>query len=122
MLKTAAALIGGAIERAATDEALRNSRERYALAARGANDGLWDWDLTENRAYFSPRLYEILGLPDGTLASIKAFARQLRPKDAVVWRNYLRIAWPSGGASSGSRRGGHGARPPSSSAGSWSAA
>jgi PAS domain S-box-containing protein len=89
VLKTAAALIGGAIERAATDEALRNSRERYALAARGANDGLWDWDLTENRAYFSPRLYEILGLPEGTLASPKAFAGQLRPKDAVVWRKYL---------------------------------
>ena len=89
VLKTAAALIGGAIERAATDEALRNSRERYALAARGANDGLWDWDLTENRTYFSPRLYEILGLPEGTLASPKAFARQLRPKDAVVWRKYL---------------------------------
>ena len=89
VLKTAAALIGGAIERAATEEALRSSRERYALAARGANDGLWDWDLKENRAYFSPRLYEILGLPEGTLASPKAFARQLRPRDAVVWRKYL---------------------------------
>ena len=28
----------GAIDRAATDEALRSSRERYALAARGTND------------------------------------------------------------------------------------
>jgi PAS domain S-box-containing protein len=89
VLKTAAALIAGAIERAATDEALRNSRERYALAARGANDGLWDWDLAENRTYFSPRLYEILGLPEGTLASPKAFAGQLMPRDAVIWRKYL---------------------------------
>jgi PAS domain S-box-containing protein len=89
VLKTAAALIAGAIERAEADEALRHSRERYALAARGANDGLWDWDLTNQRTYFSPRLYEILGLPEGTLASPKAFARQLRPKDAVVWRKYL---------------------------------
>jgi PAS domain S-box-containing protein len=89
VLKTAAALIAGAIERAATDQALRSSRERYALAARGANDGLWDWDLTENRTYFSPRLYEILDLPEGTLASPKAFAGQLMPRDAVVWRKYL---------------------------------
>jgi PAS domain S-box-containing protein len=89
VLKTAAALIAGAIERAATDEALRSSRERYALAARGANDGLWDWEVAENRAYFSPRLYEILGLPEGTLASPKAFAGQLMPRDAVAWRKYL---------------------------------
>ena len=89
VLKTAASLIAGAIERAATDEELRNSRERYALAARGANDGLWDWDLARDRAYFSPRLYEILGLPEGTLASPSAFARQLNPRDAVVWRKYL---------------------------------
>ena len=89
VLKTAAALIAGAMERAAIDEALRNSRERYALAARGANDGLWDWDIAANRAYFSPRLYEILGLPEGTLASPQAFARQLMPRDAVLWRKYL---------------------------------
>ena len=105
VLKTAAALIAGAIERAATDEALRSSRERYALAARGANDGLWDWDLTENRTYFSPRLYEILGLPEGTLASPKAFAGQLEAdatpsSGASTWPT----ASPSGGASSSSRR------------------
>ena len=89
VLRTAAALVAGALERAASDEALRNSRERYALAARGANDGLWDWDLTANRTYFSPRVYEILALPEGTLASPKAFAGQLMQRDAVVWRKYL---------------------------------
>ena len=39
VLKTAAALIAGAIERARAGERLRLSEERYAMAARGANDG-----------------------------------------------------------------------------------
>jgi PAS domain S-box-containing protein len=90
VLKTAAALIAGAIERAAADEALRRSRERYALAARGANDGLMDWDLVEDTAYFAPRVYEILGLPDGVLAgSREAFLRCLSEEDQESARAYL---------------------------------
>ena len=51
-------------ERKASEEALRRSEERYALAAAGANDGLWDWDLKENRIFFSRRWKEMLGYND----------------------------------------------------------
>ena len=41
---------------------LRASEERYALAAKAANDGLWDWDLTTGQIFFSPRFRQMLGI------------------------------------------------------------
>ena len=70
VLKTAAALIAGAIEREQADEKIKLSEERYALAARGANDGLFDWDVSTGRTFFSPRLHEVLGLESGSLAAV----------------------------------------------------
>ncbi len=66
-------------ERRHAEQALRISEERYALAARGANDGLWDWDLETGKVYYSPRWYTMMGLEPP--ATDGAPAVRARPAD-----------------------------------------
>jgi diguanylate cyclase (GGDEF)-like protein/PAS domain S-box-containing protein len=58
-----------ALERAKNLKALKENEERYALAAMGANDGLWDWDLQTNAIYYSPRWAEMLGYKSSELSN-----------------------------------------------------
>ena len=68
-------------ERAAR-EALRRNEERFDLAVRGATDGVWDWDLTSNHVFYSPRWKAMLGYEDDEVeASIEAFSRLVHPSD-----------------------------------------
>jgi diguanylate cyclase (GGDEF)-like protein/PAS domain S-box-containing protein len=55
------------LSRMHAEQALRESEERYALAARGANDGLWDWNLRDDTIYFSPRWKAMLGCSEAEI-------------------------------------------------------
>jgi diguanylate cyclase (GGDEF)-like protein/PAS domain S-box-containing protein len=61
-----------AIERNRAEMALRESQERYALALDGAKDGLWDWDLKQDRIYFSSRWKSMLGFQNGEIGAAPA--------------------------------------------------
>lgn len=67
---------------AAQRQALEESEARFARALRGANDGIWDWDLGNDRLYVSERWARMLGLSRDNLgeSSTSWFAR-VHPDD-----------------------------------------
>ena len=70
-------------ERDRAEEALRLSEERYALAARASSEGLWDWDLTTDRVYYSRRWLAMLGLtPDQVEGRPEDWFQRIHPHDA----------------------------------------
>jgi len=73
-------------------EDLRQSEERYALAARGANDGLWDWKLQTNEIYFSERWKQMLGFEDHELPNVvQSWMGRVHPEDLPTLQTQLQI-------------------------------
>ncbi|MDQ4080911.1 MAG: EAL domain-containing protein [Gemmatimonadota bacterium] len=71
-------------------DALRESEERYALAALAANDGLWDWDLVRDRCDFSPRWRAMLGLENTPLLPLaREWLDRVHPDDAQRLREEI---------------------------------
>ena len=61
---------------------LRESEERYVLAVRAANDGIWDWNLKTNQIYYSTRWKEILGHSENDIGTDpNAWFKLVHPDD-----------------------------------------
>lgn len=79
-LANQAALLSEEVEKATAD--LKASQERYALAARGANDGLWDWDILNEKVYYSHRWKSMLGYADDEITdSLDEWFGRVHPSD-----------------------------------------
>jgi diguanylate cyclase (GGDEF)-like protein/PAS domain S-box-containing protein len=88
--QVALARIRTQLARKDAEDRLRASEERYALAARGANDGLWDWDLSAGTIYYSDRWKSIVGEADAELEpSPEEWFSRVHADDLPVLRQRL---------------------------------
>ncbi|MHA1942233.1 MAG: PAS domain S-box protein [Candidatus Hodarchaeales archaeon] len=65
-------------DRKRAEEALRKSKERYALATNVARVGVWDWNIQTNEFHLDPNVKAILGYSDADI-----------PNNLEVWSNYV---------------------------------
>ena len=72
-------------ERMESERALRESEERYALAARGTKDGLWDWNLVTDAVYYSSHWKEMIGYGETEIGNTPAeWLGRIHPDDVAV--------------------------------------
>jgi len=81
-LQAIANVLATAIERQRMEDALRESEERWQLAIRGNNDGIWDWNIKNSQVFHSTRSKEILGYTDEEIGNnVDEWFSRVHPDD-----------------------------------------
>jgi len=76
------------LSRKHAEQALRISEERYALAALGSNDGLWDWNFITNKIHYSLRWKTMLGYEEQEIADTPdEWLKRIHPDDIARVRS-----------------------------------
>lgn len=93
-LSSVARVLAGIVKRNEAEEALRQSEERFDLAVRGTDAGIWDWDLVNNKVYYSPRWKSMLGYSDEEISGhYIEWEQRVHPEDIAralaTIQNYL---------------------------------
>ncbi len=79
-------------DRKLAEQRLRRSEERYALAAAGAADGLWDWHIDSGEVYYSPRWKAMLGHEDAEIGdTIDEWFKRVQPGDLDGLRTAINL-------------------------------
>ena len=77
-------------ERRRAEEALRESEERFRLAAEAAGLGVWDYDALLDEREWSDRLLEIFGLCADAPAQFEVALQCIHPENRSQFKSYIK--------------------------------
>jgi len=90
-LESMAYVLGVAVERTLSEEAIRESEYRFELAVKGSNDGIWDWDIKRDRTYISARWKTMIGFDEKSrFDNIEAWIDNIHSEDQEIFRSALK--------------------------------
>jgi PAS domain S-box-containing protein len=73
-------------QRRQTEQALRDSEQRYALAMQAVNEGVYDWNIVTDETYYSPRVRDAVGLTPKELGSRTDWLARVHPDDLFAYK------------------------------------
>lgn len=85
-------------ERNRQRDALRRVHQRFDRAVLGASDGLWEWQVAEDKAWFSPQVNHLFGFPEEYQpeSSLSFWLSRIHPDDKDSMNAELRRAKEEG--------------------------
>ncbi|MCT7952243.1 response regulator [Ancylothrix sp. C2] len=82
LLKLMAQWVGSEIEQQQAQTALQASEERWQLALRGTNEGVWDWNVKTHEVFFSSRWKQMLGYEEHEISNdFGEWSKRVHPDD-----------------------------------------
>jgi PAS domain S-box-containing protein len=64
------------------EEKLRKNHEQWMLAINGSQDGIWDWDIHNDKMFLSPNWKRMIGYEDNELPNeVATFKDRIHPED-----------------------------------------
>jgi len=84
-------------DRKLAEEKLRESEVRYSMALAAVDDGIWDWSVSDGKAFFNPQYYNMLKYEDGEFtASYNSWRELVYPMDIDRVEEILKASVESG--------------------------